>query len=118
IRDARRDGETQLGERGSGEPQRGHYEEGREFFHAVVHEVGANVSSKLRSNSAGSGGDGSGDARYTAASTDSRNAASPPLQLSTRTEVTSPPGTWVTETVQEMPGCAEGGLIQARWMRA
>jgi hypothetical protein len=72
----------------------------------------------LRSNSAGSGGDGSGDARYTAASTDSRSAASPPLQLSTRTEVTSPPGTWVTETVQEMPGCAEGGRIQARWMRA
>ena len=63
---------------------------------------------------AGSGGGGSGDARYTAASTDSRNAASSMLQLFTRTAVTSPPGTWVTDTIHEMPGRAEGGLIQAR----
>jgi len=33
-----------------------------QFFHAFIH-CGANVSSKLRSNSAGSGGGGSGDAR-------------------------------------------------------
>ena len=40
------------------------------------------------------------------------------LQLFTRTAVTSPPGTCVTETIHVMPGCAEGGRIQARSMFA
>ena len=52
---------------------------------------------KLRSqlNKGKPGGGGSGDARYTADSMDSRTAASP-LHSPTRTFVTSPPGTWVT----------------------
>ncbi len=36
------------------------------------------------------------------------------LQLFTSTAVTSPPGTWLTDTIHVTPGRAEGGLIQAR----
>ena len=36
------------------------------------------------------------------------------LQLVTRTAVTSPPGTWLTETIHVTPARAEPGLIQAR----
>src|SRR5262245_2502228 len=79
--------------------------------------VGLNRSSRFRSNSAGSGGAGKGEARNTADSIDSRTAWSP-LQLPTRTLVTSPPGTCVTYTTHSMPGLAEGGLSQALWMRA
>ena len=46
---------------GPADAERGNEQRSREFLHAVTH-FGANVSSKLRSNRAGSGGGGSGEA--------------------------------------------------------
>ncbi len=77
-----------------------------------VYSLGLNLNTKFLSNSAGSGGSGRGDARYTAFSMDWRAAASP-LHWVTRAPVTSPPGTCVTSTRQSRPTLAEGGLIQA-----
>ena len=64
---------------------------------------------KFLSNSAGSGGSGRGDARYTAFSIDWRTAASP-LHWVTRAPVTSPPGTCVTSTRQSTPTPRRGRL--------
>src|SRR5277367_2797609 len=80
-----------------------------------AYSLGLNLNTKFLSNSAGSGGSGRGDARYTAFSMDWRAAASP-LHWVTRAPVTSPPGIWVTSTKQSSPTLAEGGLIQAFWI--
>src|SRR5580704_14918258 len=84
----------------------------REAFYSS----GLNLNAKFLWKSAGSGGSGNGEARYTAFSMDWRTAASP-LHCVTRALVTTPPGTWVTSTRQSTPTLAEGGLIHAPWMR-
>ncbi len=72
---------------------------------------GANVSSKLRSNSAGSGGRMATAMRGTRRPrpirgkrgvVDAATVHAHGCHLAT--------GTWVTDTIQEMPGCAEGGF--------
>src|SRR2546429_9713134 len=78
-----------------------------------AHQSGLKLILRLRSNSAGSGGGGKGDARYTAASIDSRTAWSP-LHSPILTCVTSPPGTWVTFSTHCIPGRAVGGRSHAR----
>ncbi len=61
----------------------------------------------------GPGAGGSGDARYTADSMDSRTAASP-LHSPMLTFVTSPPVVCVTRITHEMPRPRSGGRIHAR----
>src|SRR6202034_744884 len=78
-----------------------------------IGQSGLNLIIKLRSNNEGSGGAGSGEARYTAAWMDSRTAWSP-LHSPMLTSVTSPPGTCVTFNMQSMPALAVGGRSQAR----
>ena len=67
---------------------------------------------RLRSNSAGSGGAGSGEDRSTALTIDCRTASSP-LQLAIDAPTTSPPGICCTLTVQRSPGRALAGRIAA-----
>src|SRR5260370_40263041 len=80
-----------------------------------VYSLGLNLNTKFLSKSAGSGGSGRGDARYTAFSIDWRGAASP-LHWGTRAPLTSPPGILGNSTKQSRPTLAHGGVIHAFWL--